>query len=65
MRLKEVLLAVGFMLVSLTRTLSEDVAVMVELGLAKGEWELEGCLVSLTAHSSTSRAEHFPENSFA
>jgi nitroreductase len=62
MWLKATELGVGFMLLSLTGMLSADSAVMAELGLARGEWELDGCLVGLPAHPSTPSAEHLPES---
>ena len=35
---------------------------MAELGLARGEWELDGCLMGLPLHPLTPSAEHLPEN---
>ena len=40
-------------------------AFMAELGLARGEWELGGCLMGLPLHPSTPIAEHLPENAVA
>jgi hypothetical protein len=37
-------------------------AFMAELGLARGEWELDGCLMGLPLHPLTPSAEHLPEN---
>ena len=65
MWLKATELRIGFMLLSLTGMLSADVAFMAELGLSKGEWELDGCLMGLPLSPSTPSAEHLPENAIA
>jgi len=65
MWLKATELSIGFMLLTMTGMLSTDAAFMGELGLARGEWELDGCLVGLPVHPSTPSAEHLPENAVA
>jgi nitroreductase len=62
MWLKATELGMGFMLLSMTGMLSKDAAIMTELGLAKGEWELDGCLMGLPLHPSTPSVERLPEN---
>ncbi len=62
MWLKATELGVGFMLLSLTGMLSGDAAIASELGLARGEWELDGCLVGLPARPSEPSAEHLPKD---
>ena len=46
----------------LTGMLFGGAVVVAELGLAKGEWELDGCLIGVPVHPSTPSAEHLPEN---
>ena len=65
MWLKATELGVGFMLLTMTGMLSKDAAVMAELGLAKGAWEIDGCLMGLPAHRSTPSTERLPESSVA
>ena len=65
MWLKATELGMGFMLLTMTGMLSKDAAIMAELGLAKGEWELDGCLMGLPAHPPTPSAERLPENAVA
>ena len=65
MWLKATELGIGFMLLTMTGMLSADAAFMAELGLAKGEWELDGCLMGLPLNPSTPSAEHLPENAVA
>jgi len=62
MWLKATELGMGFMLLTMTGMLSKDAAIMAELGLAKGEWELDGCLMGVPAHQPAPSAEHLPEN---
>ena len=62
MWLKATELGIGFTLLTMTGMLSSDAAVMAELGLAKGAWELDGCLMGLPVHPSTPSAEYLPEN---
>jgi nitroreductase len=65
MWLKATELGIGFMLLSMTGMLSAEAAFMAELGLARGEWELDGCLIGLAVHPSVPSAEHLPENAVA
>jgi nitroreductase len=65
MWLKATELGIGFMLLSMTGMLPADAAFVAELGLAKGEWELDGCLMGLPVHPSVPSAEHLPENAVA
>ena len=65
MWLKATELGIGFMLLTMTGMLSADAAFMAELGLAKGQWELDGCLMGLPLNPSTPSAEHLPENAVA
>jgi len=65
MWLKATETGVGFMLLSMTGMLSKDAAFMTELGLKRGEWELDGCLIGVPAHPSRPSAEHLPENAVA
>jgi nitroreductase len=60
MWLKATELGIGFMLLSLTGMLSGDAAFMAELGLKKGEWEIDGCLMGTPARASEPSAEHLP-----
>jgi nitroreductase len=62
MWLKATELDMGFTLLTMTGMLSKDAAIMSELGLAKGEWELDGCLMGLPLHPSTPSVERLPEN---
>ena len=52
----------GFMLLTMTGMLSADAAVMAELGLTRGGWELDGCLVGIPANPPTPSTESLPEN---
>jgi len=65
MWLKATELGIGFMLLSMTGMLSADTAFMAELGLAKGEWEIDGCLIGLPARPSTPNVERLPESAVA
>jgi hypothetical protein len=49
----------------MTGMLSADAAFMAELGLARGEWELDGCLIGRPMHPSTPSVERLPENAVA
>jgi len=60
MWLKATELGIGFMLLSLTGMLAKDAAFMAELGLVKGEWELDGCLMGMPAGKRESSSEHLP-----
>ena len=60
MWLKATELGIGFMLLSLTGMLSADRAFMAELGLPRGEWELDGCLIGMPAKASEPSAEDLP-----
>ena len=60
MWLKATELGVGFMLLSLTGMLSADATFMAELGLAKGHWVLDGCLMGIPARASEPSVEHLP-----
>lgn len=65
MWLKATELGIGFMLLTMTGMLSADAAFMAEIGLAKGEWEIDGCLIGLPVNPSTPSAEHLPESAVA
>lgn len=65
MWLKATELGIGFMLLTMTGMLSADAAFMAELGLARGEWELDGCLIGRPMHPSTPSVERLPENAVA
>ncbi|MFI5367469.1 MAG: nitroreductase family protein [Spirochaetia bacterium] len=65
MWLKATEMGIGFTLLTMTGMLSKDAAFMAELGLAKGEWELDGCLMGLPAHPSAPSVEHLPESAVA
>jgi nitroreductase len=65
MWLKATELGIGFMLLTMTGMLSADPVFMAELGLAKGEWELDGCLIGLPVNPATPSAEHLPANAVA
>ena len=62
MWLKATELKIGFMLLSLTGMLSADKAFMAELGLTRGAWELDGCIMGVPARASEPNAEHLPAN---
>ena len=62
MWLKATELGIGFMLLTMTGMLSADAAFMAQLGLAKGEWEIDGCLIGLPVHPSTPNAERLPQS---
>ncbi|HUI72760.1 MAG TPA: nitroreductase family protein [Spirochaetia bacterium] len=58
--LKATELGIGFMLLSLTGMLGGDAAFMTELGLAKGEWELDGCLIGMPVRALEPSTVHLP-----
>jgi len=60
MWLKATEIGVGFMLLSLTGMLSVDARFMASLSLAKGEWEIDGCLLGLPVQPSRPSVEHLP-----
>ena len=65
MWLKATELGVGFMLLTMTGMLSADATVIAELGLARGEWELDGCLIGPPVRPLTPSVESLPANAVA
>jgi nitroreductase len=61
MWLKATDLGLGFMLLSATGTAAKDARFMDMLGLKKGEWSIDGCLVGLPALEIKPSGESLPE----